>query len=1124
MPIFIKHVEGSKTGQIESFDQDRIRIGRQADNDVKFDPKVDASVSGYHAEIYQEDEVFFIKDLQSRNGTLVNSRKIDQPVRLKEGDLVQFSSRGPKVAFSTQDPSGQSGTGVLDAPASASTVVSPAVEKAQPEKQSNKWAMLVPAAVVGISLVALVGAGLYLGYSWWVLLIVVAVALLVVGGLYIGWRFWKRRRALREQEEAARQEREVSLGRGDKDNLQDIKRKWLEVVRSLRESKFHKLGDDAVSALPWFMLLGEPGCGKSGLVKAGGPLSSVLSQGQAGPTRNCDWWFFDKLVVLDLSGRYVFQTKDSDSASEWQALLNLVKTNRRQEPINGVIVAVAADSLASRPVEKLKEQAAQIRERLDEMVQRLGVKFPVYLAVSKGDLIAGFNEFWSDLPDQVKGQALGYVNSDAVNNSDASRFFDKAFRTICERAERVRLGMMFEERQEQAAHGMFLFPAELKSLQVPLKSFVDVLFRPSPYRDAPFFRGLFLASGRQAGTAISRLSRLLGFNYAHGEPKGTSRDLFSRDLYSVILPNDRAMAGRTALGRERYQLTRAAGLIAAVASSFLLCGLFTLSFTNNWLALSRLDLAPCMNMATSSTSIGETLRPLDGCRQNIETLSPQSIWKKFATNFGLRQTHRLASALQERFLTAFRTGVLTPLDTRIDQILATGSSGSLIVGSVIQRIQLLTRCQENDGCTDLEKPDGVSYRVMLAVADPQLKEGDPAIERLRRTHGSYLLWQADPKVFAEMRAKDLERIKDWIRRGGLQEEAVLESAKAQFPAIRAANFSGGSSPLEVHAAYTARAWREGIEPLISGLQKMAADQADVSESVKKFEANYRTQALRQWGDFLTGFPDAEKMALQRSVSRELALNVSGADSPYNRVIDSANANLSVILGSAWQGSDLPPWAAMLKQYVALRGKALQAQKTGKPDEKAQGKESEALGYLAIYLDALSQLRTELSTTEKSFKSSQKAFEEGEPSSKAAHPILRASWALSMLRGSIGSPQDADRLFWILLARPISLAWRAMLDESGKYLQQQWEGLLLEVRDLEPGPKGGKIIAFVNGSAAAFLARQGGRWAPRRLLDQSVPFTDAFVQYLSRLRLDAMNSSAAQPSPGAEPPFNIVRSS
>lgn len=1124
MSVFLKHVEGSKIGEVESFDKDQIRIGRQPDNDLKFDPQKDASVSGYHAEIYQEGDEFFVKDLQSRNGTFLNSRKIVEPVCLKEGDILQFSARGPKIVFSSKNPALEGGTAVFQP--EDSTGVSAAEEK---PGTSLIRASLVPVAVGSLLLVALVGAGYYLGLSWWALLLAAALAVLLAGGGYLGWRYWKRRKALREQQEGAHQEREASLGRGDNDNLQDLRRKWAEVVRSLRESNLQRRGDDAVYALPWFVLLGEPGCGKSGLVKAGGPQSSIVTKGQDGPTRNCDWWFFDKLVVLDTSGRYVLQAKDSDSAGEWQELLNLLRNNRRHEPINGVIVALTADSIASRPVEKLKEQAAQIRERLDEMVQRLGVKFPVYLGISKADLIAGFSEFFEDLPDQVKGQALGYVNSDAVNLADASRFFDKAFRTMCERAERLRLSVISEQRRDEAPRGKFVFPAELKSLQLPLRAFVDVLFRPSPYRDAPFLRALFLTSARQAGSPVSRLSRLLAINYAHAKPTGINRDLFIRDLFSTVLPNDRNLVGRTTLGRERYQLTRAAGLVVTVAASLLLCGLLTLSFTNNWLALKRLDMAACVNEIGSAGPIAQILRPLDDCRQSIENLIPRSLWKRVAMNFGLRQSERVAAALRQRFLTAYRADVLTPLDARIDQNLLNVSADPIVVGSVIQRIQLLAQCRESSGCTDLESSDRLNYRVLLAVGQPQLRDGDPAIDRMRRTHHSYLLWQTDSNVLTAMHSKDLERIRRWLDSGGLREDRIFDSARTQFPPIRAADFWGVNAPGQVDAPYTAQAWREGIAPLVTGLQRVASKDTGVEESVKRFEVAYKDQAMRHWGEFLTVFPQAEKSVTQRGMSREIALNIGSAASPYNRIIETAQANLSSLLGSRWESGDLPPWAATLKKYVALKVKAAEAQKSGKQaaSENGPGKEADAVKYLTMYLNALGQLRAELSTTEKSFSSSKKAFEEGEASGNATHPVLKASWALAMLRDTIGSPQGEDRLVWVLLARPVDLSWKAMLEESGKYLQQQWEGLLLEVKDLDPGPKGGKIIAFVNGSAAVFLSRQGGHWVPRRILDQGVPFTDAFVQYLSRLRLDAIQSSpstSSSVSSGPQPPPFIVRGS
>ena len=1127
MPIILKYLEGGNPGQLESFDQDEVRIGRHADNDLKFDQQKDLAVSGHHAEIYRDGQLFIIKDLQSRNGTFVNSRKITEPTPLKEGDILQFTSRGPKLVFSASSPAQESGTAVMDAQVGQPTQVSPVQEK--PDIKAGIWEKVryaLPSTYGVAGLFGLLGVGYYFGYSWWFLLIDAAVVLLVAGGGYLGWRFWKRRRALREQQQVSHQEREISLGRGDKDNLQDLKQKWANVVRTLRGSNLQRQGDDALYAFPWFMLLGEPGCGKSALVRASGPQSSVVTKGQDGPTQNCDWWFFDKLLVLDMSGRYVLQANESQSAGEWQELLNLLRSNRRREPINGVIITVAADSLVSRPVDKLKEQAAQLRERLDEMIHRLGVRFPVYLAVGKCDLIAGFNEFWTALPDQEKGQALGHVNSDAVANADAGRFFDRAFRTICERAERLRLGLVYDQERADAARGMFLFPAELKSLHLPLKAFVDVLFRPSPYRDMPFFRGLFFTSARQAGSPLSRLARLLALNYTHATPKSASRDLFMRDLFSVILPGDRALAGSTSLGRERYQLKRAAGLIVTVAASLLVCGLLTLSFTNNWLALKRLNLASCVDSSASASSIPQALRPMDDCRQSIDGLLPRSVWKRIAYDFGLGQSRRVGYELQQRYLAAFGSGVLKPLDTRIDQSLSGGSKASLLVGAILQRIQILTRCLEEGRCPEPEKWEGPNYKVMLSAESPEVKDGDVAANRLKRTHQSYILWQSETKSLEEMRAKDLERIRRWLSLGGLRQEAIVESARNQFAAIEISEFLAVRSPAHVEAAYTAKAWQGGIQPLISGLQKMAAEtkDADVSESLKQFSANFRAQALRQWSEFLSEFAQLERLPGQRGV-KELAASAAGADSSYQRIVASAHANLNAVLGDAWEGGELPPWLVTLKKYVALKAKV---QKAGKQPAKESdpGKEADAAKYLSIYLSALDQVRPELSTPEKSFVSAKKAFEEGEASANATQPVLKASWALTMLRDSMGSPQGEDRLLWLLLARPVALSWKAMLEESGKHLQQQWEGLLLEVKDLDSGSKGGKIIAFVNGSAVVFLATQGGASEPRRILEQSLPFTNEFINYYSRLRRDARSGTVLPPSTpvsgGPQPPNYIAR--
>ena len=65
---------------------DEFTIGRKPDNDLVID---DAAVSGHHAKIVRVQSVFFIEDLKSTNGTLVNGQKFDRK-QLNDADVVTF--------------------------------------------------------------------------------------------------------------------------------------------------------------------------------------------------------------------------------------------------------------------------------------------------------------------------------------------------------------------------------------------------------------------------------------------------------------------------------------------------------------------------------------------------------------------------------------------------------------------------------------------------------------------------------------------------------------------------------------------------------------------------------------------------------------------------------------------------------------------------------------------------------------------------------------------------------------------------------------------------------------------------------------------------------------------------
>jgi len=96
--IIINHILGAKTKQAEirEITDTGISFGRDESCQIVFDPEKDDSVSRVHCKIdIKNGNQFFLTDLNSRNGTYVNEKKISAPTELAAGDKVQLGKNGP---------------------------------------------------------------------------------------------------------------------------------------------------------------------------------------------------------------------------------------------------------------------------------------------------------------------------------------------------------------------------------------------------------------------------------------------------------------------------------------------------------------------------------------------------------------------------------------------------------------------------------------------------------------------------------------------------------------------------------------------------------------------------------------------------------------------------------------------------------------------------------------------------------------------------------------------------------------------------------------------------------------------------------------------------------------------
>ncbi|MBI5719115.1 MAG: transglycosylase SLT domain-containing protein [Burkholderiales bacterium] len=145
--IRLKIVSGSRRGATVSFGREPVRVGRSASAELRFAGAQDATVSTHHAQIVFERGAYFLVDTGSKNGTLVNGRKITGKHELRSGDRVGFGFPGgpeAEVEIDAAEPAAVPGATATDAEADT---VALAPRASQPVYDARQDALRMAAAL-----------------------------------------------------------------------------------------------------------------------------------------------------------------------------------------------------------------------------------------------------------------------------------------------------------------------------------------------------------------------------------------------------------------------------------------------------------------------------------------------------------------------------------------------------------------------------------------------------------------------------------------------------------------------------------------------------------------------------------------------------------------------------------------------------------------------------------------------------------------------------------------------------------------------------------------------------------------------------------------------------------------
>ncbi len=455
-----------------------------------------------------------------------------------------------------------------------------------------------------------------------------------------------------------------------------LREKFAQATAVLKNHRFaSRQGKRQIFQLPWYIVIGSPGSGKTTAIANSGldfPLASVLGTGSltgTGGTRNCDWWITSEAVLLDTAGRYTTQSSNkSADAKGWNNFLELLRVNRKRQPINGAVMVISVDELLNYSEEHWQQHLQTLKQRLQELGEKLSQSFPVYLVVTKMDLLAGFREFFDTLATEEQSQVWGAT---LPVGADGSSLLDEV-RLIAQRLHEQLPHKLRQERDQRRRQAIYHFPWQFEQLTGRLRNLTETVFSRNAFILPQDLRGVYFTSAVQQGSPIERVfagvTNKFGLDSHLATTARGSRTLFLKQIFQHVIFNEASLASTNALQEKRLRLFRSAAILASLAVGTAL--IFTWSSAyflhKNTLTQAREQIGAYLATNPASTDLADTLASLEQLAAAMKLLDQRS--HPFISSLGMydasadeaaRNAYR--HALKTRFLSSLGQAIAADL-------------------------------------------------------------------------------------------------------------------------------------------------------------------------------------------------------------------------------------------------------------------------------------------------------------------------------------------------------------------------------------------------------------------------------------------------------------------------------
>lgn len=444
----------------------------------------------------------------------------------------------------------------------------------------------------------------------------------------------------------------------DKDELQLLLR---EAEARLAKSQF--ASGARFASLPAFFILGERGAAKTTIVLNSGLEPELIGghvyqENNVVPTKLANVWFARKNLLVEAAAAVL------DDSKRWNSLISRLRPGRltavkesQQAPRAALVCFDCETFFRPGGSEAAITAARKFHGRLNEISQRLGISFPVYVLFTRSDRISFFLEYVGGLTNeeasQVFGTTLPFVPRDAnrIYTEEETARLSSAFDALYYSLAGRRPEHLARENNPSKLPAVYEFPREFNKLRNSLVQFLVELGRPSQLSSAPFLRGFYFTGVRPVivnqsapaavqrevdqpahmasdATSIFKAGQQAPKPAAALQPEIIQRRVpqwvFLSHLFSDVILADRdALAASGASSQTSFGRRIALG--AAAAACVLLSIAFIVSFVNNRALENQVltavrGISPAEAVGAELPSL-DALTRLDKLRQSVAVLS-----------------------------------------------------------------------------------------------------------------------------------------------------------------------------------------------------------------------------------------------------------------------------------------------------------------------------------------------------------------------------------------------------------------------------------------------------------------------------------------------------------------------